>query len=74
MEEIPHFCFTTLLSNVLKHISMGERKYLISGMKKPRPLKTVTTASVDSQLHTALASPEAGKELWQHRVLCDLVK
>lgn len=44
------------------------------GKKKPRALKTETTESVGSQLHTALASHEAGKELWHHHILRGLVK
>lgn len=74
MEEIPHFCFTTFSSNILKHIGMGEKNYLINGKKKPRALKIETTESVGSQLHTALASHEAGKELWHHHVLRGLVE
>lgn len=55
LEEIPHFCFTTLLPNILKHIGMGEKNYLIIGKKQPRTLKIETTESVGAQLHTVLA-------------------
>lgn len=39
LEEIPHFCFITLLPNILKHIGMGEKYHLIIGKKQPRTLK-----------------------------------
>lgn len=39
LEEIPLFCFITLLPNILKHIGMGEKYHLIIGKKQPRTLK-----------------------------------
>lgn len=71
LEEIAHFCFITLLPNILKYIGMGEKNYLIFGKEQPRTLKIETTESVGVQLHTVLAIHDG--DLWHH-VLCGPVK
>lgn len=71
MEEIPHFCFITLLPNILKHIGMSEKNYLIIGKKQPRTLKIETTESVGAQLHTVLAIND---RYLCHPLLCGPVK
>lgn len=71
MEEIPHFCFITLLPNILKHTGMGEKNYLITGKEQPRTLKIETTESVGAQLHNVLAIHD--RDFWRH-VLCGPVK
>lgn len=71
LEEIPHFCFITLLPNIFKPIGIGEKNYLIIGKKQPRTLKIETTESVGAQLCTVLAIND--RDLW-HPVLCGSVK
>lgn len=71
LEEIPYFCFITLLPNILKHIGMGENNYLIIGKKQPRTLKIETIESVGAQLLTVLAIHD--RDLW-HLVLCGPVE
>lgn len=71
MGEIPNFCFITLLTNILKHIGMGEKNDLIIVKKQPGTLKIKTTESIGAQLHTVLAVHD--RDIW-HLVLCGPVK